>query len=439
MSKKRLYIIVAITAIITFGFFLAAYIISQQGNTDTETPKNSFANFFPFGKGGQTDGGKSASPSENNQSVSGGGNTGVPENNSLAGKKNILALRQISDAATAGYSPSLLLGKTAVRFVERATGNIFETAMEDMRKDRISNALIPRTQEALFGNSGKFLVYRYIKEGGSSIVSFVRNVPNPDKSVVANANSKTTTNPIDGTFLMEDIPNVFVSSDTKNMFYLTKTSDFQQDFQTRQAAGSVFNFEKNTSLKVFQSPFTGWLPVYFDGKTVLLQTKASQNVPGFLYSVSTPNWELQKIIGGIKGLTALPSPDAQKILYSESNRGGLVLNIYDRKEKKTLTLSLQTLPEKCVWGADGAVVYCAAPDYIPSAEYPDAWYQGSVSFSDTVWKIDPKTGTMSALFFPESFVLQRMDMQNLALSPNKDFLFFINKIDSTLWGYDLKH
>lgn len=430
MSKKRLYLIIAITAIITIGFFLAAYIISQQGNEGTDVqPKNPFENFFPFGKGGSTN--NNATTTDNNASTNGAGTSGSGSSLLLT-QKNLPALRQISDTATAGYSPSVLSGKTAVRFVERATGNIFETAMETMEKDRISNALIPRTEEAFFGNNGKSLVYRYIKDGGSSIITFVRNVPNPDKSAV-DASGKVAANPVEGVFLLEDIPNVFVSLDTKNIFYLTKTPDFN----TRQAIGSVFNFEKNTSLRVFQSPFSEWLPVYFDGKTVLLETKPSQNVPGFLYSVSTSNGELKKIIGGIKGLTTLPSPDAQKILYSESTRGGLSLYVYDRKEKKIVTVSLQTLPEKCVWGANGAAIYCAAPEYIPSAEYPDAWYQGSVSFSDTMWKIDPGTGTLTALFTPESFDVQKMDMQNLALSLNKDFLFFINKTDSTLWGYDL--
>lgn len=429
MSKKRLYLIIAITAIITIGFFLAAYIISQQGNGGAVEQKNPLTNFFPFGKGSAN--GTRGSAGDNTAPADlGSANSG--ENNLLVNQKNLPALRQISTAATAGYAPSLQSGKTSVQFVERSTGNIFETAMEDMRKDRLSNALIPEVQEAFWGNTGKSIVYRYIKDGGSAITTLIIEIPNPNKPKVESQNA-TTTNQLVASFLPENILSVLVSPDTKNIFYLTKTPDFA----TRTAIGNIFNFQKNTSTKVFQTPFSEWLPVSFDGKTVLLQTKASQNVPGFLYSMNTSTKELQKIIGGINGLTTLASPDAQKILYSSSNRGGVDLHIYNRKENTTIDVPLATLPEKCVWNADGVTLYCAAPTYLPTAEYPDDWYQGSVSFNDTVWKIDSKTGNMTTLFSPASFSAPKMDMENLMLPTNKDFLFFINKTDSTLWGYDL--
>jgi hypothetical protein len=247
------------------------------------------------------------------------------------------------------------------------------------------------------------------------------------------AANATTTDSATGSFLREDVLNVLVSSDTKTMFYLEKTPEFTE----RQAFGSIFNFQKNTSTRVFQSPFSEWLPVYFDGKTAVLQTKASQTIPGFLYSVSMANGELQKIIGGINGLTALPSPNLQKILYSESTRGGVILRLFDRKEKTTVGGLPATLTEKCVWNSDSTIVYCAVPGYLSTAEYPDAWYQGSISFDDELWKIDAKTGKADIIMSPSVFGRYALDMTNLTLSSNKDFLFFINKTDSTLWGYKL--
>jgi hypothetical protein len=427
MSKKRLYIIIAITAIITIGFFLAAYILSQSDGSKTdEKTTNPFENFLPFGKS------PTGTPKNTGNNTS-SGNTGTGTNPDIINKEGIPALRQISTTATAGYSPSLILGKPSVRFVERSTGNIFETAMEDMRQDRLSNAVVPGIAEAFFANSGKSLVYRYIKDGSDSITTFIRIVPNPNNSKQVVVSGETQPNPVDGSFLPENILNVFVSPDSKNMFYLTKTGDFSNHV----AFGNVLNFQKNTSARVFQSPFTEWLPVAFDGKTAVLQTKASQTVPGFVYSMNTSTGELKKILGDINGLTTLPSPDLQKILYSESTRGGITLHLYDRRERKTLDISLQTLPEKCTWTIDNTAIYCAAPDYLPSAEYPDAWYQGSVSFGDAMWKIDAKTGNMSAVFLPSAFGAPNLDMTNPTLSSSADFLYFINKTDSTLWGYKL--
>jgi hypothetical protein len=430
MSRKRLYLIVGITAIVTIGFFLAAYIVSRQENQTPGTePVNPFANFFPFGK--SMGNGDRPISEEGTPTANTGTNGG--ENTPLINPKNLLALRQISTTATAGTYPFIKSGKTAVQFVERSTGNIYETTIEDMRRDRISNTLIPSAYETLSGNGGKTITYRYIKEGGSSITTFVRNVPNPDRVKIETQNA--TTSQTGGSFLEEGILHAFISSDTKSMFYLTKTPDFN----TRTTVGSVFNFQKNTSTRVFQSPFSEWLPVSFDGKTVMLQTKASRDVPGFLYSMNVSNGELQKVLGDINGLTALPSPDQQKILYSESTRGGVALRIYSRVEKTTRNIELSTLPEKCVWDIGGIMIYCAAPDYIPTAEYPDAWYQGGILFSDAMWKIDPKTGNMEAVFLPSAFDAGNLDMTKPVLSPNGDYLFFINKTDSTLWGYSFPH
>ncbi len=423
MSKKRLSLILGITVIVTVGFFLAAYIISKQGNSgEAEQPKNPLADFFPFGK--------SSLPvdrlSQGNTPVTNNQNRNTP----LIAEQNTKALRQLSAVAVAGMSPGMRSGKTTVLFVERATGNIYETVPEDMRKDRISNALIPNVKEVFMGDSGKNIVYRYLKEGGASIQTFIRTVPNPDK-IKKETQNGTTTEQIIGSFLAENITDALVSSDTKTMFYFEKTPDFSDGV----TIGSIFDFRKNTSVKVFQSPFSEWLPVSFVGKMVLLQTKASQNVPGYLYSLDTSNGELQKIVGDINGLTALPSPDQQKILYSKSTRGGVALRLYNRREGTTLDIQLATLPEKCVWDIDSVFAYCAAPDYIPTALYPDEWYRGSIRFSDSMWKIDSKTGKIDALFVPSAFGINAMDITVPALSPNGDYLFFINKTDSTLWGY----
>ena len=56
--------------------------------------------------------------------------------------------------------------------------------------------------------------------------------------------------------------------------------------------------------------------------------------------------------------------------------------------------TLETLPEKCVWSkADASIFYCAVPENIPADNiYPDVWYQGLMSFSDAIWKVNIKTG-----------------------------------------------
>jgi hypothetical protein len=111
--------------------------------------------------------------------------------------------------------------------------------------------------------------------------------------------------------------------------------------------------------------------------------------------------------------------------------------VYDRKDSSTKDVALQTLPEKCVWKKDNIYIYCAIPSVFPSGEYPDSWYQGISSFNDNIWMVDATTGKSTSVFVPGSLTIKLLDMTNLTLSPAEDFLFFINKRDSSLWAFDL--
>jgi len=429
MTKKQLYIIVGVIIIVALGFLLAFFLISKQNpQADGAVKTNIFANFFPFGKSTP----KKTAETGAETTETGNGNT---ETNPQ--EKIFSILRQVTDKPTAGLFPYEKTGKTYVEYVEKESGNVYEVKMEDMSVGRLSHSLITRVSEAFFGNDGKSVVLRYIKNNSETVTSFILDLSKAVRESVSEAAATTTPSSEasfpNGKFLASGISNVKVSSDTKSLFYFTKTSDFEN----RVAVGSLFDFQKNTFKDVFLSPFSEWLPLYSDNSVALLQTKASQNVPGFLYLFNIKSGDLQKILGDIPGLTALPSPDNQKILYSKSNRGGLTLHIYDRKTSKTTDVSVQTLPEKCVWKKDNVSIYCAVPNPLPGGEYPDAWYQGIVSFNDNIWKIDSSTGEAVSFFVPQSLTVQLLDMTNLSLSPSEDFLFFISKRDSSLWAFDL--
>jgi len=431
MKKKYFYLILGLIIIVALGLFLATYIILQRDSTTGEEgggQTNPFANFFPFGKPSE--------PTTGTTPGQGVGTTGGTGNTPLFGQEITNPLRQISQTPVAGSYTVLRGGKTYALHVERNTGNVFETKLEDMTQNRLSNALIPRIQEAFFGNNGKSVVLRYLEEPLDTIKSFVLDVTNPLKpkigSVVVSATGTPDTIP-NGIFLPKDIMNVFPTRDGSNMFYSTRSSDFA----TRKFTGTAYNSIKGTSADVFQSPFSDWLPVFWDGTTVFLQTKASQLVPGYLYSFNTKTGGTQKILSEKNGLTTLPSPDQQKILYSVSTRGGIALYLNDRKGVYGADMEIQTLPEKCVWTNDSIYLYCAVPNFIPSAIYPDDWYQGSVSLNDNIMKIDIKSGDTTSVLIPDNRANQQMDIINMSLSPDEKYLTFTNKKDETLWMYDL--
>jgi hypothetical protein len=422
MKKKQLYIVIGIFAIITLGFLLAAFIVTRGGKTQEGT-NDSFANFFPFGK--QDDQNTTLpeknTPSDNNENI-------LTENRA---KKDLPILREITKNPVAGYYATEKVRKPYVNFMEKETGNVYEIRMEDMQTNRLSNSLIPRISEAFFANKGKNIVARYLKNGSDTIFSFILDISGTESLSSENATSTGTSVP-NGRFLPSGISEITLSSDKKTAFYLTKSDTFSD----RSSFGSIYDFEKKTTSEVFQSPFSEWIPISFDGKSVLLQTKASQKVPGFLYSFDIKTGILQKILGNINGLMALPSPDRTRILYSESTLGGLALHFYNTKDGSIVSTTVQTLPEKCVWKSDNMTVYCGVPNNMAGGAYPDLWYQGIVSFTDSFWKIDAKTGKGSII--PSSFTSEPMDIVFLSFSPIEDYLFFINKRDSSLWAFNIE-
>jgi len=95
------------------------------------------------------------------------------------------------------------------------------------------------------------------------------------------------------------------------------------------------------------------------------------------------------------------------------------------------------LPEKCVWLSNLKNVICGIPIDAPTAEYPDEWYQGIVSFSDNIYKMNLNNKTKDLLVSPKDFSGKSIDVIKPALGPNEKYLFFINKKDLSLWSLDL--
>ena len=69
--------------------------------------------------------------------------------------------------------------------------------------------------------------------------------------------------------------------------------------------------------------------------------------------------------------------------------------------------------------------------------YPDDWYQGAISFNDRIWKIDV-AGRLAELTLDFSSATGKpLDAEALAVDPLSKELVFVNKIDGSLWGYQL--
>lgn len=438
MSKRNLILLIIILVVIVaivFGFFYLYQPANQTGGT---TGTNFLANFLPFGKSKTTTPSNTTTPAD----VSGY----VPPTETASELK----LKKVSSFPIAGFGvfmkerfkdvaavtpdpnattpiPTIpVVPPTefmpALRYVNKATGNIYQTFADKIDERKFSGTVIPIVQEAFFGNNGNSVIMRYLKEDGKTIETFVGTLPKEYLGADSVGTSEIT-----GSFLPENISDISVSSDASKIFYLFDTGD--------SATGISFTLQGNTKVQIFNSPFTEWLSFWPNKSLVTVTTKPSANVLGYMYAINPDKKDFNKILGGINGLTTLTSPDGKMVLYGDNN---LSLNVFNITTGSSTLLGIKTLPEKCVWGPASDVVFCAVPKSIDQGNYPDSWYQGEVSFSDEIWGIDIGSGTTTMIADPASISGEEIDGTKLSLDDNQNYLFFVNKKDSYLWELNLK-
>ncbi len=338
----------------------------------------------------------------------------------------------------------------AIRYVERATGHLFEQILGSWTEKKVTNTTIPSIYEAMFGNNGNSAFLRYLNSDNQTIESFSGSIPLPKVPAKTASTTVTTTNtatvanalpigndvaetPIPellGTFFPENISSAVVSPDGSKVFYLSSFGD--------QTLGTSANLDGTKKSQFFTSSFSEWIPQWPTARIMTITTKASASVPGFVYTLDTQTGDMNKIIGGLKGLTTLTSSDGKNMLYSVSNGKDFSLYSYSLKTNTTTNLNIKTLPEKCVWSSDNITVYCGVPVSPDAGAYPDVWYQGLTSFNDQIWKINTATSEFNMIGDPNSDVNVSMDATKLILDKTESNLFIVNKKDSKLWSLALQ-
>ena len=410
MSKK-LVISIIIILLVLVGLGLFFFFSSQQEEVGEES---SIFGFFPFGKpptetgltGGDTENGTFGRFGEGVVSDT----SGVP----------VPVLRKITNTATAGAT-LIETGSTTIRFLERGTGHVYDTYENSFSTVKISNTTIPKIYEAVWTNEGSGVIIRFLKEDNETIESFYAKLP-------GEGSSPEETSDLEGTFLTANILGLSASPEGGSIFSVTES-----------ATGGVGMVSKpdGSGGQSFSLPVKEWLVSWSQTNIVSLTTKPSAEAEGFLYFINARTGILSKILGNIKGLTALTRSDGQKILYSESVNSKINLYLFDRETGGSSIIPFETLPEKCVWGTTNTnIVYCAVPKSLSSGNYPDIWYQGIVSFNDSLWKINTNTKETELIYdFSEQGA--HVDLIQPILNTKENYLLFLNKKDLSLWGLRL--
>lgn len=330
-------------------------------------------------------------------------------------------------ATAAKKQPKIIGSKTNIRYIERGTGHIFDTATDTLDIARVSNTTEPKIYEAYFVNKGDNLILRGLI-GSSDIVS-TRYASLAIASTTGDSDASSSPTK---TMEIKDLPiqmsQIAISPSKTQLFSVMESG-------TR---GLLSKIDGGSTVGIFDTPYREWIPSWPEEKNITLTTKASGFAPGFAYILNTQTRGITRILGNIYGLTTLTSPDLSKMIYSESGRGSFTLNYLNRKDNSISPLPFKTLPEKCIWSRkEKSVLYCAVPENIAFSTYPDVWYQGLINFADSIWKVNLDTGEARLVMNIQAESGEVIDATNMYLSEDEDYLMFTNKIDLTLWGLRL--
>lgn len=420
-SSKKIIITAVIVLIIIIVGVLGWMIYAGKAGVVGEKVRT----FLPFGSGGE----ERADTIPSSGTETGGGMI-VGENEQVPA-----LLRKLHSSPVAGvYAFTKQVAGTATqdvlaRYIERGLGHIYETNMTTLIEERISNETRLKLYEATWGNKGNGIVIRYLEGENEDTIQTYSMVLREIKNGTTTEEGRSVES--SGVFLPENISDIAVSQEKGDrVFYILPRGD--------SSVGITSGFDGKKQMQIFASELKEWLPLWPNEKLITLTTKPSQNVPGYMFFLDAQTGKTTRILGGINGLTTLTSPNGKKVLYSESRAGGFDLYVYDVASNTKTNLSLSTLPEKCVWSKlKKDVLYCGAPQTVPSGSFPDSWYQGVVSFSDDIWMIDTTTEVTTMLVTPIKIAGEEIDATKLALSPDESFLFFVNKKDSAPWSLKL--
>lgn len=396
MTKKILkisaYILIAL-AVALLGYY---FILSTNENV-AGGKKPFFGNLFPFG---------------NNEIVPEVPFTETPEivPDTTAGTFEQV-VRLISNEPVAGsvFVASSTKGDV-IRYIEKATGHVFDVPTSENANLRVSNTTIPQIYTALFTENGDGFVAQYVKD--EDVVETMYG------KITDGINEKTVT----GTILSRNITSFAVSPTGKTIFTLEKTQNGSEGYTT---------LPNGTNKKlVWSSPLREFIPQYISDTRVGLQTKPYISAYGVLFDVNTATAAKNVLVSNQLNLTTLPNPKQAHVLYSN----GVSLFDLNTTNNVSTELSPNTFPEKCVWAQTKMFIYCAVPRNIITSGSLYTWYKGEISFSDDIWEYDLVANTARRVVDLEGLAGRSIDVSTISINQADTLLLIQSKIDGSLWS-----
>ncbi|MDO8481892.1 MAG: hypothetical protein Q7S75_02315 [bacterium] len=432
------YVLVLIAAFMFVGLAGWYFFLNQQSKTITATDASR-------GLGSDDSSFKSTVGNTYNNIVSGIttliNGTSTPETQSGTAPPQLWQITKTPVAGMAFVGTGL---STRLYFAESSTGYVLTANPETGALMRLTNKLLPKTQEAVFAGDGS-VVLRSVNDTGD-IVSFA--------GVISSSTELTKTGgfaTFSGKYLERNISAIVSAPYTRELLYIKKDS-------LGGAVGTLSSWDGVKKKNIFSSPISGWRSISLADGRAFFVLQPADNVPGFAYELKS-NGTLAPQVRGVPGLTFLPNTSSTAVLYGESENGSLTLFARVRDDATTFSLPIRTVADKCVWSTETPafeqstttakvsskkpssivkplIAYCAVPQFVVSNTFLNDWYKGAIHTSDSWWRVDVSADTVELIFQGEPGRV--VDVENPVMDGGGKYIAFVNSADKTLWLLRLK-
>jgi hypothetical protein len=311
-------------------------------------------------------------------------------------------------------SPSINESKQKIKYYSKENGNIYQVNFDGSGLSKISAANLAGIISLIWSPDRNKVIGTFQQNNG--IKKYLHDYQNGKDTALNDSIGQAAWSPDGGKITIQS----YDSANGTNTVSIANAdgSDLKAVFQTRL---------KDMVLE--------WPTV----DKISIKTPVSGLSDGLVLTVNPEDGTFKKIINGLFGLNIEWSPLGDKFIYSTTSSDGknLNLSVADQNGQNGKALGISTLVEKCIFSQDDRTIFCAIPQKLSeNAVWPDDYYKGLTSVSDQLFKINLDTGEKSLLFSPDP-TGKSYDASSLFLSPQEDYLFFINKKDGILYGIKL--
>lgn len=345
----------------------------------------------------------------------GAGNIETPENlplgTSEAAKLPVGTLLRLVDEPISSVIPTASGSVKYHKNIPDALGHLFEIKADGSAEEKkLSNYTVPQILKVVWSTNATKAVIFY-------------NVGGTVRKVLADYTSSTTPKTA---FFADSISDVAFSPDGKSIAFINDLGDTRNIFTaTADNKNPKKIVDNNIPDLEISWPSVG---------NIALKTRSSYASIGYLYTVGIASGSFVKIAEGF-GLDAVWNSDGSGVLISTVTGGGQMqpLKYFETKAQITKEFQVNTIAEKCVFlKTDKKTAFCGVPKSVDQSRYPDAWWQGRVSFNDNFVSLNLTDGSNTV------FVPSPLDVNKPVILANDSYLIFQDKNTGALWSLKLK-